>query len=411
MTEPDDMISLTGRPGSRVLGTAFVLLISLASSGAPTAPAAQAKAKAQAKAQDNSELDAQLTKVRDQILDLKTRLREEEKKEATILSGLDRINLQRTILKNELDLYTLQMEKAGREQAALKKAIPPLKSKLDREKEAIATTLFTLYKFGRFSFLQFFFQSENIRSFASESKSLTLLAQYQQDVLRSYQTTLAKLTTTQRNLATKKVELAGLIEAAKVKRQELENEEARNKVRIEEIKQNKALYQQTLNELNERAQQLQQLMEKLANQEIVLPVPFVPIYDRKGKLPWPVEGKVITRFGLEKHPVFNTSTKNNGIEIAPESKDVVIKALHAGKVVYADYFQGYGNLLILDHGLSYYSLYGHCAGFLVKKGDWVSAGQPLALVGDVGSLKGTNLYLEIRYKAQPLNPLQWLEHR
>jgi len=407
MTAPDDMISLMGRPGSRVLRTAFVLLISLASFGAPTAPAAQAKAKAQ----DNSELDAQLTKVRDQILDLKTRLREEEKKEATILSGLDRINLQRTILKNELDLYTLQMEKAGREQAALKKAIPPLKSKLDREKEAIATTLFTLYKFGRFSFLQFFFQSENIRSFASESKSLTLLAQYQQDVLRSYQTTLAKLAMTQRSLETKKVELSGLIEAAKVKRQELESEEARNKVRIEEIKQNKALYQQTLNELNERAQQLQQLMEKLANQEIVLPVPFVPLYDLKGKLPWPVEGKVITRFGLEKHPVFNTSTKNNGIEIAPESKDVVIKALHAGKVVYADYFQGYGNLLILDHGLSYYSLYGHCAGFLVKKGDWVADGQPLALVGDVGSLKGTNLYLEIRYKAQPLNPLQWLEHR
>jgi septal ring factor EnvC (AmiA/AmiB activator) len=375
------------------------------------APWPAARAQAKAKTQDNADLDAQLTKVRDQILELKTRLGEEEKKEATVLSGLDRINLQRTILKNELDLYTLQMEKAGREQAALKKSVPPLKSKLDREKEAIATTLFTLYKFGRFSFLQFFFQSENIRSFASESKSLTLLAQYQQDVLRSYQSTLAKLTMTQRNLETKKVELAGLIEAAKVKRRELEGEEAKNKLRIEEIKQNKALYQQTLNELNERAQQLQQLMDKLANQEIVLPVPFVPIYDLKGKLPWPVEGKVITKFGLERHPQFNTTTKNNGIEIAPESKDTVIKALHAGKVVYADYFQGYGNLLILDHGLSYYSLYGHCASFLAKKGDWVAAGQPVALVGDVGSLKGTNLYLEIRYKAQPLNPLQWLEHR
>ena len=411
MTACDDMIRLTGRPGSRVLRTAFVLLVSLASSGAPAALAAQAKAKAQAKAPDNSELDAQLAKVRDQILDLKTRLSEEEKKEATILSGLDRINLQRTILKNELDLYTLQMEKEGREQAALKKALPPLKSKLDKEKEAIATTLFTLYKFGRFSFLQFFFQSENIRSFASESKSLTLLAQYQQDVLLSYQATLARLAATQRSLETKKFELAGLIEAAKVKRQELENEEARNKARVEEIKQNKALYQQTLNELNERAQQLQQLMDKLANQEIVLPVPFVPIYELKGKLPWPIEGKVITRFGLERHPLFNTTTKNNGIEIAPESPDEVIKALHTGKVVYADYFQGYGNLLILDHGLSYYSLYGHCASFMVKKGDWVSDGQPLALVGDVGSLKGISLYLELRYKAQPLNPLQWLEHR
>jgi septal ring factor EnvC (AmiA/AmiB activator) len=394
-----------GRTPRAVLVFVLVLVLTLVSLGAWNASAGQANA------QESSDLDVQLTKVRDQILELKTRLREEEKKEATVLSGLDRINLQRTILKNELDLYILQMEKAAREQAALKKAIPPLKSKLDKEKAAIATTLFTLYKFGRFSFLQFFFQSENIRSFASESKSLTLLARYQEDVLRSYQTTLARLTTTQRNLETKKVELAGLIEAAKVKRQELESEEARSRSRIEEIKQNKALYQQTLNELNERAQQLRQLMVKLANQEVVLPVPFVPIYDRKGKLPWPIEGKVITRFGLEKHHQFNTTTKNNGIEIAPETRDTVIKSIHAGKVVYADYFQGYGNLLILDHGLGYYSLYGHCASFLAKKGDWVTDAQPVAVVGDVGSLKGTSLHLEIRYKAQPLNPLQWLEHR
>ena len=139
MTALHDMISLTGRPDSRILRTAFVLLISLAAFGVPSGLTAQTKA--QAKAQDNSDLDAQLTKVRDQILELKTRLREEEKKEATVLSGLDRINLQRTILKNELDLYTLRMEKAGREQAALKKAIPPLKSKLDKEKEAMLSWL------------------------------------------------------------------------------------------------------------------------------------------------------------------------------------------------------------------------------------------------------------------------------
>lgn len=361
--------------------------------------------------QQSGDLDDQLTKVRAQILDLKSRLEAESKKEATVLSSLDRITLNKSILKNELDLYGLQMAKAGREQDSLKKSIPPLKTRLNKEKEAITATLVTLYKYGRFSYLQFFFQSQDIRSLASESKSLTLLAQYQQDVIRSYQVNLAKLTAAQRGLSLKKAELAGLIDSARVKRKELEAEEAQNKRRIDEIQENKTLYQQTLSELNERAQQLQQLMDKLAKQEIAFPTPFVPLYEKKGKLPWPIEGKVITRFGLEKHPQFNTATKNNGVEIAPESKDSVIKSVHGGRVVYADYFQGYGNLLILDHGLSYYSLYGHCASFLAKMGDWVSEGQPLAIVGDAGSLKGTCLYLEIRYKAQPLNPLQWLERR
>ncbi len=361
--------------------------------------------------QDNSDLDDQLVQVRNQILELRTRLEAEQKKEATVLSSLDRIALNKSILKNELDLYGLQMAKAGREQAALKKAVPPLKAKLDKERQALTSPLVTLYKYGRFDFLQFFFQAEDVRTFVAESRSLAFLVQYQQGVLRSYQTTLAKYAAAERGLALKKTELAGLIDSVKVKKKELEAEENRNKNRISEIKQSKALYQQTIGELSERAQQLQQLMDKLAKQEVTLPVPFVPLYQKKGKLPWPMEGKVITRFGLEKHPQFKTATKNNGVEIAPETKDAVIRAVHAGRVVYTDYFQGYGNLVILDHGLSYYSLYGHCASFLVKKGDWVTNEQPLAVVGDVGSLKGACLYLEIRYKAQPLNPLQWLQRR
>jgi len=361
--------------------------------------------------QDNSDLDDQLVQVRNQILELRTRLEAEQKKEATVLSSLDRIALNKSILKNELDLYGLQMAKTGREQAALKKAVPPLKAKLDRERQALTSTLVTLYKYGRFDFLQFFFQAEDVRTFVAESRSLAFLVQYQQGVLRSYQTTLAKHAAAERGLALKKAELTGLIDSVKVKKKELEAEENRNKNRIGEIKQSKALYQQTIGELSERARQLQQLMDKLAKQEVTLPMPFVPLYQKKGKLPWPMEGKVITRFGLEKHPQFKTATKNNGVEIAPEAKDAVIRAVHAGRVVYTDYFQGYGNLVILDHGLSYYSLYGHCASFLVKKGDWVTNEQPLAVVGDVGSLKGACLYLEIRYKAQPLNPLQWLQRK
>ena len=152
-------------------------------------------------------------------------------------------------------------------------------------------------------------------------------------------------------------------------------------------------------------------MDKLASQEIVLPFKFVPFYEKKGKLPWPIVGKVITRFGLEKHPQFNTVVMNNGIEIAPQKDESVIRAIHSGKVVYADYFQGYGNLLIIDHGMNYYSLYGHCADFLVTRGDFVRVDQPIAGVGDTGSLNGVCLYLEIRHQTKPLDPLQGLKRR
>ena len=104
-----------------------------------------------------------------------------------------------------------------------------------------------------------------------------------------------------------------------------------------------------------------------------------------------------------------TIVMNKGLEIAPRRDETRILAVHAGKVVYADYFAGYGNLLIVDHGLSYFSLYGHCSEFLVAVGDMVAAGQPIALVGDSGSLNGECLYFEIRQKAKALDPLAWLK--
>jgi septal ring factor EnvC (AmiA/AmiB activator) len=152
-------------------------------------------------------------------------------------------------------------------------------------------------------------------------------------------------------------------------------------------------------------------MDKIVGQEWVLPAAWVPLYERRGQLPWPIEGRVITGFGFEKNPNFNTVVMNKGVEISPGPGKSLVLAVHPGKVVYADYFQGYGNLLIVDHGMTYYTLYGHCAEFLAAVGDMVRAGQPLAVVGDTGSLKGECLYFELRYKTKALDPLQWLKRR
>ncbi len=361
--------------------------------------------------QDTSGFDERLFRIRRQIEEVKGRIVEEEQKEETILSSLERILLHKSLIKTELNLYNVQMEKTSAELTGLRRRIPVLRDKLEREKRSMEKTLETLYKYGRLDFFQFFFQTKDITDLVAEHKNLTILADYQEAVLRSYRATLAELAETEKALLAKTDELGRLIEGTKGKRRELEGEELQHKRLIDQIHRNKASYEQTLRELEDRARELARLMEKLQRQEIILPTPFIPLYERKGRLPWPVEGRVVTKFGVEKHPQFNTSTRNNGIDIAPLKKDAVVKAVHAGKVVYADYFQGYGNLLILDHGLSYYSLYGHCSSFLAAIGDLVEAEQPLAVSGDTGSLKGVSLYLEIRNKAKPLDPLKWLTPR
>lgn len=359
--------------------------------------------------QDISEFQERLAKISQQIEQLRLKIEEGDKKESTTLSRLERIGFNKGLIKKEISLYAIQLKKANRELSSLNKSIPELEAKLDMEKQSIEKILITTYKFGKFNFLQFMLQAENVGALISENKNLTLLAQYQGKIISSYIENLDQLETAEKGLQTKKKEASRLIKNAEKKRKELQAQERKNRTLITEIKKNKKLHLQTLEELKVRAQQLLILIEKLLKEDISLPINLIPLYEKKGKLPWPIEGKVTTEFGLQRHPQFKTTTMNNGIEISPRKNYVIVRAIHPGKVVYSDYFQGYGNLIIVDHGMSYYSLYGHCSDILVKKGDLVKAEHPIALVGDIGSLEGDSVYFEIRFKTKPLNPLQWLK--
>jgi len=403
--------------GSAPVGSAAVCALALALCGMSVLfPGTEAGQRAPAKKpapQDKNvaDFEQRLNRINGQVKDLKARLEAEARKESSILSSLARINLNRSLVERELAAQNVELERGRSELAAIQKNVRSLQASIDRERESIERTVVTLYKFGRLDFFQFLLQARDIETYASESKHLTLLARSQGEVVSGYLASLDELRAAQSALESKQRDLAEMSRAASLKRQELETEARKNTTLVRDIRQNRATYKQTLAELSESAEQLQALMNKIIAQEWVLPAAFVPLTERRGKLSWPLEGRIITPFGFEKHPDFKTVVMNKGVEISPAKDKSLILAVHAGKVVYADYFQGYGNLLIVDHGMTYYTLYGHCSEFLAAVGDMVRSGQPVAVVGDSGSLKGECLYFEVRYKTKALDPLQWLKRR
>jgi murein hydrolase activator len=363
------------------------------------------------RAQDVADFEKRIEKINAQIRDLKEKIKAEEGRESTILSALSRIGLAKNLIRKEIAANAVALERANGEMKGLKTEIAGRKTRLEAERAAVGKTLVTLYKFGKFEPFQFVLQAGNLETLISESKHLTILARHQQDAIAKFMTDLAGLGEAEGRLKAKSGELAGLIRASETKAGELEREEANNRDLVAEVRRTKKSFAQALDEYAESAKQLQILMKKIIDREYTLPFPFVPLYEKKGALPWPIQGKIITPFGLQKHPQFNTITLNNGVEIVPKKGETSIKAIHPGRVVYADAFEGYGNLIIIDHGMTYYSLYGHCSEFLVAMADTVKAGQPIALVGDSGSLRGECLYFELRFKTKALDPLQWLRRR
>lgn len=381
----------------RVVPTIFILLILFPSP--PTLGQA-----------DVSDYEKRLQEIAAQIDDLKTWIKRDERKKTSILTQLDKIGFNKRLIKKEISLYDIQMKKANTELSALNRKIPELKAKLEKEKESIGKILTTLYKYGRIDFIDFIIEADDLGSLLQGNKHLVLLAQHQDQIVADYLQTLNELHAAEKKLEEKKQEISKFIQGAQQKKQDLEAEEKKNRDLIRQIEQNKTTHLKTMDELQDRAKQLQNLMKKILNSKILPTITLIPLYEKKGALPWPITGRIVTRFGLQRHPRFNTTTMNNGVEISPR-KNMFVRCIHPGTVAYTDHFQGYGNLIIIDHGMSYYTLYGHCSDFLVKKGDPVQADQTIALVGDYSSLKGTTLYFEIRYKTKPLNPLQWLKRR
>jgi septal ring factor EnvC (AmiA/AmiB activator) len=134
----------------------------------------------------------------------------------------------------------------------------------------------------------------------------------------------------------------------------------------------------------------------------------LPFSAHKGLLIMPVNGKIINLFGAYKNPKYNITNFRSGIEIKADTGEP-IRSVFSGKVLYSSWFKGYGNMIIVDHGKNYYTVYAHLEEAFKAKGDIVETGEVIATVGDTGSMTGTKLYFEVRHHGKPMNPLEWLK--
>ena len=163
---------------------------------------------------------------------------------------------------------------------------------------------------------------------------------------------------------------------------------------------------QELKKLQEDKQHLESLLGSLSEVSKVIPPPAsnVNFAQLKGQLPKPTTGQVFKQFGES----LIGSLKSQGMIFKAGLGDKV-NAVAAGRVVFAQWFRNYGNLVILDHQQGYMSLYAHNRSLHVKAGDWVETGTNLASVGDSGGRDMAALYFEIRYQGSPVNPAGWLK--
>jgi len=328
-----------------------------------------------------------------------------------------------SVLARDLKMAESGLEKTQHE-------IEIVQKDAEARKLLIQRRLAAVYKSGDVGNLRFYFSSDSFPQMQESLRYMKALLENDRKLVVEYNKRVDKLKTLKKTLegaARRKENIKYIIEG---KKHEIEAEKTKKASFLTHVREDKKSYLASLRELEANSMRLQSIMERLEaasrksytakkRQQSVKPknrgaAPIVPpatnstgFASQKGRLPLPAQGHIVSSFGRHKHPEFNSFTISNGLTIsAPSGSDV--HAVYDGTIVFADYFKGYGNMVIVDHGDGFFSLYAHNNKVFKRSGASVRKNEAIASVGDVDSSKGPVLYFEIRYQGKPIDPTPWV---
>lgn len=350
--------------------------------------------------------DADLNRIRAEITRLKERLEDVRRQASNARQELEAAELELGIHSRELEIATQTRERVDRERAQTEQQIANLVIRIGRQKQQLRKRLVALYELGGLSYLRILMSLDQRNDPSGAISMLSFLVTHDSNLITQFQAARTDLDARKIELAKQQRELAELSRVIEQRRGAIAVAYAEKQRVLAQLEQQASGSEQQLAELEEKARRLQRLVGVLSAQAPTV-APSSDVRTYRGTLAWPVEGEILEHFGRQRNAKFSTYTMNNGLKIAAAARTEV-RAVFQGTVLFSQWFKGYGNLIILDHGNRVFSLYGNIAAPVVAVGDRIATGQPIAGVGE-GEDAGTSyLYFEIRQDNHPEDPQKWL---
>jgi septal ring factor EnvC (AmiA/AmiB activator) len=318
-------------------------------------------------------------------------------------------------VERELARLRKRVDSQGERLASLKKQIGAAEQKIVEQrsaskdlKEQVNRRLRALYKGGEMGLLRAFFSSGSPARMAEDYAYLGRIVRQDRELLMAYRRRTDELEASLQQLATLRQEQEQVVAAGIRDQENLKGAVQLKKRLLSKVQQDKGQIALELAELKERAARLSGLVKKLESARTAEYSQKSSFFsDQKGRLPWPTKGPLKVGFGTGRHATLGTLYESHGIEIGAV-QDQPIAAVWPGTVIFANWFKGYGNLLIVDHGGSYYTLYAQASRLEKRVGDLVQKGETVAYSGFEGN---DAVYFEIRHRGTPLDPTAWLVSR
>ncbi len=304
-------------------------------------------------------------------------------------------------LKESLDELKKRIAELNDQQYQLRKQI-------EKQRDQIATILVASYKQGQQPFIKMLLSQENPSQLNRMLNYSKIIAEQQDELVQDYLAKVDQLQANQLELDVREQQTQEQRQTLVLRNNELRDQNNQRTSLINKLNKELASGSKRMESLRVSQVELEALLDRMTStlEQLVQTELDIPFAKLKGKLGWPVSARISKRFGQK---VGKGDLRWQGV-LMDASIGTDVKAVHHGRVVFADWLKRFGMLVILDHGDGYLSLYGRNQALMVELGDWVSAGELIATSGDSGGDEA-GLYFEVRRKGEPQNPLSWLARK
>jgi len=348
-----------------------------------------------------------LAKVQERIRRLESRRQQDLSKRKDLNADLRQAEQALAEQRRQLAQTRRELAEARKRLEEVRRQQEQTRLKLEQQRRQLGAELRLAHRTGGQAQAHVLFTESDPLQLGRELTWLDFLARRRAELMASVQATLAALAEARQGVEQQEQQLAALEGTRRQQLAALEQGRADRAAVVAELNQRLKTGNRELARAQEQAKSLQQLMRQLerAARASQSPKPSTDPSGRPlGKGRWPVTGRMLADFG---QPRAGGQLRWDGVLIAAPAGSEV-RAVRAGKVVYADWLPGLGLLLVLDHGGGYLSLYGHAQDLTRKVGDRAASGEVIAHVGDSGGQPRPALYFEVRRNGRPQNPRNWV---
>lgn len=358
-------------------------------------------------AQDDAvQAEHELNEVRRQIQSLQEKVRDASKRRGAAQEALRKAELAETGARRRLAGIGKELLATRKRLEELKRRVEASRAALESYRAELAQQLRLAYMTGRQEWLRVILNQQDPVDISRRLVYYSYIARQRTDLMENVRIELESLRAATVAVASEQDRLEQLERDQRSRLQELSVARDERAIVLARIDEDIATRSDRLTNLQNEAAGLEALVAELTRLLSNLPIgDSVPFAERKGRMSWPVDGRTLSSFGQSRA---DGKLRWEGVLLAAGA-GVEVRAVHHGRVVFADWLPGMGLLIVLEHGDGFMSLYGHNQDLLRDVGEWVTPETVIAHVGDSGGRADPGLYFEIRKDGSPVDPDDWVK--